>query len=69
MGILGGGFYLHNMSLSMVANAEHPEHNTRNILTGYVLVFITYCVIGVSGVYGFTGTAYASFMPSVNLIQ
>ena len=69
MGILGGGFYFHNMSLTMVANAKHPEHNTRNILIGFILVFITYAVIGVTGVYGFTGSTFAAFDPSVNLIK
>lgn len=68
MGILGGGFYFHNMSLTMVNNAEHPEHNTRNIFIGFLLVFITYSVIGLAGVYGFTGSAFASFTPSVSLI-
>jgi len=69
MGILGGGFYFHNMSLSMVANARHPEHNTRNILIGFILVFITYSLIGLAGVYGFTGSTFAVFNPSVNLIK
>ena len=69
MGILGGGFYFHNMSLSMVKNAAEPEKNTRNIALGFLLVFITYSVIGVTGVYGFTGQAFAAFNPSVNLIK
>ena len=34
-----------------------------------MLVFLTYCVIGVTGVYGFTGSAFAAFNPSVNLIK
>ena len=53
----------------MVANAEKPEHNTRNILIGFVLVFLTYCVIGVTGVYGFTGRQFAAFEPSISLIK
>ena len=61
MGILGGGFYCHNMSLSIVANAKHPEHNNRNILAGFFLVFLTYSVIGVTGVYGFTGSNFEAF--------
>ena len=69
LGILGGGYYFHNMSLSMVRNAEHPEHNTRNILLGFILVFVTYSLIGVTGVYGFTGSAFAQFEPSVNMIM
>ena len=69
MGILGGGFYFHNMSLSMVANARHPENNTRNILIGFILVFITYSVIGVTGVYGFTGSNFSAFNPTENMIK
>ena len=69
MGILGGGFYFHNMSLTMVHNAEHPEKNTRNILIGFLLVFLTYSIIGIAGVYGFTGSAFAAYTPSVSLIK
>ena len=69
MGILGGGFYYHNMSLSLVKNAEKPEHNARNMFIGFFLVFLTYSLIGVTGVYGFTGSAFAEFTPSVNLIK
>lgn len=69
MGILGGGFYFHNMSLSMVANAKEPEKNVRNIFTGFILVFLTYSLIGVTGVYGFTGSAFAAYSPSTDLIK
>lgn len=69
MGILGGGFYFHNMSLCMVSNAKHPEHNARNIVLGYFLVFLTYSMIGILGVYGFTGMAFAQYAPSVDLIK
>jgi len=69
MGILGGGFYFHNMSLTMVANAKNPEHNTRNIFLGFILVFITYSAIGVTGVYGFTGSAFAAYSPSTNMLM
>ena len=53
----------------MVKNAAEPEKNTRNIGIGFLLVFLTYSLIGVTGVYGFTGTAFAAFDPSVNLIK
>ena len=69
MGILGGGFYFHNMSLTMTHNAAHPEHNTRNIAIGFFLVFLTYSLIGVLGVYGFTGQSFAEFTPSTSLIK
>lgn len=69
MGILGGGYYFHNMSLSMLHNAEKPQDNVRNIAIGFFLVFCTYSLIGVLGVYGFTGEAFAAFEPSVNMIK
>ena len=68
MGIAGGGFYFHNMALPLMANAAEPKKNTRNILTGFICVFLTYCLAGISGVYGFSGVDYASFVPSTNLI-
>lgn len=34
-----------------------------------MLVFLTYSLIGVLGVYGFTGKSFAKFNPSVNLIK
>ena len=68
-GILGGGFYFHNMSLTMVSKAKNPEHNTRNIFIGFLLVFFTYSIIGVTGVYGFLGSRFAEYNPSVNLMK
>ena len=68
MGILGGGFYFHNMALPLAANAAEPEKNTRNIFIGFLCVFATYAIVGVAGVYGFNGINYADYEPSVNLI-
>lgn len=53
----------------MTHNAQHPEHNTRNIFIGFILVFITYSVIGVTGVYGFTGSSFSALEPSLNSIK
>ena len=69
MGILGGGFYFHNMALPIIANAAEPEKNTRNIFIGFFMVFLTYSLVGVAGVYGFTGIDFASYTPSVTGIQ
>ena len=55
MGILGGGFYFHNMALPLAANAANPQNTTRNIFLGFLCVFTTYSLVGVLGVYGFSG--------------
>jgi hypothetical protein len=54
LGILGGGFYLHNISLPIFRNAKHPENNVRDAFIGYFLVFLSYVSCGVLGSYGFS---------------
>ena len=66
LGILGGGFYCHNMALSIVENAKEPEKNMRNVFIGYLCVFLTYSTVGALGVYGFTSEEFASYVPSLN---
>jgi hypothetical protein len=58
MGILGGGFYFHNISLPVIRGNKNPENNVRDVFIGYFLVFITYCLAGVLGYYGFVGSTF-----------
>ena len=60
MGILGGGFYFHNISLSVCRNARNPENNLRDVFLGYVATLITYILCGALGYLGFTGSAFES---------
>ena len=53
MGILGGGYYLHNISLPVYRNSKNPENNVRDVFLGYLLVFLSYSICGVLGYYGF----------------
>ena len=69
MGIVGGGFYFHNMSLQMFGKAQNPKKNTQNLALGFFLVFATYTIVGITGVYGFTGSRFASQSPSVSEIK
>jgi hypothetical protein len=69
MGILGGGFYFHNISLPVIKNAANKENTVRDVFIGYTLVFITYVLAGVLGYYGFVGKTFQSLDPSVNLIE
>jgi sodium-coupled neutral amino acid transporter 9 len=54
VGILGGGFYLHNISLPIYRNSKKPENNVRDIFIGFLVVCLSYIVCGVLGTYGFT---------------
>lgn len=54
MGILGGGYYLHNISLPIYRNSKKPENNVRDMFLGFLAVFLSYCVCGTLGYYGFS---------------
>jgi amino acid transporter len=55
MGMLGGGYYLHNITLPIIRNAKHPEKNVRDVFIGYFMVFLSYAVCGILGYFGFSG--------------
>ena len=54
IGILTGGFYLHNISIPIIKNAKNPENNYRDVLCGFLLVFISYGFCGTLGYIGFS---------------
>ena len=58
MGILGGGFYLHNISLPIIARNPNPKTNERDLFIGYFMVFVTYVTFGVVGYLGFSAESY-----------
>ena len=60
-GVLGAGYCMHNITLPMVANAEKPKDNIKNIFVGYLLVFFTYVLIGVFGYIGLIGADFSHF--------
>ncbi len=58
MGILGGGYYLHNISLPIIRNAAKPENNVRDVFYGYLMVCLSYIFCGFFGYYGFSGSSF-----------
>jgi len=54
MGILGGGFYLHNISLPIYQKSKNKDRTTKDMFIGFFVVFLSYVVCGVLGLYGFT---------------
>jgi len=53
MGILGGGFYLHNISLPIYRNTKDPKNNVRDMFMGFSVVCMSYIVCGSLGALGF----------------
>ena len=58
MGILGGGYYLHNITLPIIRHSANPKNNARDVFIGYFLVFISYSLCGFMGYFGFSGTYF-----------
>ena len=56
MGTLGGGFYLHNISLPIYQNSKRPEKAVRDMFLGFLMVCLSYILCGVLGMYGFKST-------------
>lgn len=54
MGILGGGFYLHNISIPIYRNSKNPEKNVRDMFIGFLCVALSYILCGVLGTFGFS---------------
>ena len=53
MGILGGGFYLHNISLPIYRNSKNPENSVRDMFLGFLVVALSYIICGSLGALGF----------------
>lgn len=68
MGILGGGYYFHNIALPVVAKNPNPKTNIRSLFFGYCLVFCTYVLFGTVGYLGFSGETYIKHLKD-GLIQ
>jgi len=60
LGILGGGYFLHVITLPIIKNAKKPEDNAKNVFIGYFLTFLSYTVCGILGYFGFTGDYFRS---------
>mmetsp|Transcript_1201 Transcript_1201/g.2198 ORF Transcript_1201/g.2198 Transcript_1201/m.2198 type:complete len:187 (-) Transcript_1201:296-856(-) len=57
MGILAGGFYLHNISLPIYRGSKYPEKSVRDMFIGFLVVCLSYCVCGTLGTFGFNSEA------------
>jgi hypothetical protein len=60
-GDLCTGYFLHTCALPVLRASANPKNNIRDLFLGYVLVFISYSVVGIFGYIGFTGYNYSSF--------
>jgi amino acid transporter len=69
LGILGGGYYLHNITLPIIRNAKNPENNVRDVFWGYFLVFVSYSVCGLMGYIGFSGSYFTDTLHQPQILS
>ena len=62
--ILNIGYYLHTCAVPILRNAKNPEDNSKNLLVGYTIVFLSYVTIGALGYYGLMGKIFRNFFIS-----
>ena len=53
MGTCSLGFFAHSIIMPIIKNNEKQENNTRDLAFGYLLVVLTYIILGLSGYIGF----------------
>jgi hypothetical protein len=60
-GILCTGYFLHTCSLPIIRVSKNPEKKGRDLFYGYLLVFISYAIVGVLGYIGFIGYSFKGY--------
>ena len=58
-GVLAAGYYFHSLGIPIINQSKKPENNVSYVFTGYVLVCLTYILIGCLGYLGFSGSYFA----------
>ena len=59
-GALSLGFFCHSVILSIMKNNRNQENNQRDLFIAYILVTLTYIIIGIMGYIGFSGSDFSS---------
>lgn len=60
------GYFSHTFCLPIMKNNKNQKNNTRDLLFGYLLVALTFFVVGVCGYIGFSGKEYSPIFKDVS---
>jgi len=63
-GTLSMGLFCHSFILPIMKNNAKPENNRRDLFIGYILVCLTYMIIGIAGYIGFSGSSFLPELPT-----
>lgn len=59
-GMYSLGLFSHSFILPYMKNNKNPKNNTRDLFIGYLLVTLTFIIIGLMGYIGFSGSKYST---------
>ena len=62
-GLLSISFYIHGMILPIIKSAKNPQNNVRNVVIGYVLVGLSYSIVGAVGYLAYWNSPTVSEIP------
>ena len=68
-GMLAAGYYMHQLGLPIILDNKYQKNNSRDVFIGYLLVFMTYSLIGVGGYFGFSGSYFEGLPIKQNLLN
>ena len=57
-GMLPLGFFSHSLILPILKNNRNQENNKRDLFLGYLMVCVSYILLGIAGYIGFSGSSY-----------
>ena len=57
-GMLPLGFFSHSIILPILKKNKYPENNQRDVFLGYLMVAVSYILMGMAGYIGFSGSSY-----------
>ena len=49
---------MHQFSIPIISNAANPEKKLRDVFIGYLMVYLSYTILGVLGYLGFSGSFF-----------
>jgi hypothetical protein len=68
-GMLAAGYYMHQLGLPIILDSKNQKNNSRDVFLGYFFVFLTYCIIGLFGYIGFSGSHFEGMDIKQNILN
>ena len=61
-GVLAFGYHIHALVIPILKKTSTPLRYEKDVYYAFTLAFITYFVIGIAGIFGFSGMYFTSYL-------